>query len=138
MEHKLTSSLKVLGLLLAAVLALGALAASPASAKPFEFHFEKEPTQLTGAIHVGEDIFGFDAGLLECTEVSYQGSVFGKSSSVIPLSPTYTACTAFGFNAPVDTNGCFYVLKAEEAEANYEGSFAIVCPTNPIEVTMFG
>jgi hypothetical protein len=121
-----------------AALALAAFA-SPAIAKPFEFHFEKEPTQLTGAIDVGEDIFGFDAGLLECTEVSYQGSVAGKNAEVIPLAPAYKACTAFGFNATVDTNGCFYVFKAGETEgANFEGSFAIVCAVNPIEVTMAG
>lgn len=130
--------LKALGLILLGALALCATA-SPAAAKPFEFHFEKEPTQLTASIDVGEDVFGFDAGLLECTEVSYGGAVFGTvSSEVIPLTPTYEACTAFGFKATVDMNGCFYVFKAEEAEANYEGSFAIACPTNQIEVTMAG
>jgi hypothetical protein len=131
------SRFRVLGLALV-VLAFAAFA-SPAMAKPFEFHFEREPTQLTGEIDVGEDVFGFDVGLLECTEVGYGGSVAGKNAEVIPLAPTYKACTAFGPVATVDTNGCFYVFKAGEAEGGkFEGSFAIVCAVNPIEVTMSG
>lgn len=110
-----------------ALSALGALAASPATA---EFKSSVEHTIHDGS-QVGSDLFAFNAGGVSCSEISYSGTGSSKTSSTITLAPTYKGCTAFGFpGVTIDVNGCQLVVGS--AVTN---TAAISCPGAPMEIT---
>jgi len=120
-------NLKAMGLALVAVLALGAVVASSASASTFEA--ESYPVTLTGS-QIGTDVFTTNAGTVSCTNATYHGSS-SAASSTVEVAPTYSGCTAFGFiNTPIDVNGCKYLFHsgAKNSADNYAGTVDIVCP----------
>jgi hypothetical protein len=136
--------LRILGLVLLAVFAIGAVMASGAMAnKEFKSPESTGTTFLTGEAHAGNDVASFDAGELTCSNVTYSGSLAGTSSPSMTLSPTYTGCHTvfiFTFNVTIDVNGCAYVFRIEAgANANNEGEVEIECPNGKvIEVTAPG
>ena len=97
----MTPKLKALGLAFVAVLALGALSATAASAA--EFHSEAAHTILDGSQPVGEDdVWTFNAGTVKCTSATYSGTQSSATTASLSVKPTYSGCTAFGFvNTPV-------------------------------------
>jgi hypothetical protein len=98
----MTRKLKALGLAFVAILALGVLSASAASAA--EIHSEQAHTIIDGSQPVAEDdVYTFNAGTVKCTEASYSGTTTSATSSEVSLTPAYSGCTAFGFvNAKID------------------------------------
>jgi hypothetical protein len=113
----MTPNPKALGLAFLIVFALGAVAASSASAVPL-FHSEKEKTVITG----GEDAYGTIFGTktstlsLECKEVQ-NGTMNDTTPSKITLHPTYTECKeAFGLKPTIDTDDCDFIYYAETTE----------------------
>jgi hypothetical protein len=121
---------KTLGLVLAAVLAIGGLSASNASAA--SFHSEVEHTIIDGEQSPGtNDLMRFNAGTWTCNSITYTGTTTTATNTSLTVTPTWKECTAFGFvNITIDVNGCTYVFNAG-------GSFQISCPGNPITVTAF-
>lgn len=113
------SHLKALGLALAACLALGALAASGASAQGQD-HFtsdsENEKTVLTGEDTHDTGIFQIHgvAGLfVTCTDATYGGTVDGNQVNQVTVVPTYNECEASTGEATVDVHTCGYILYGE-------------------------
>jgi hypothetical protein len=137
----MTPSLKTLGLTLVAVLAVGAVVASAASAVPFKFKSEKASTILTGKQHaIITDDIKVDDGTIRCPQVTYVGQQNAMETTEFEVAPTYTGCTIGPVKVTIDMNGCKYRFKSGEIEGgNFEGSVDIVCPgTNIIEATGFG
>jgi hypothetical protein len=135
----MTRNLKVLGLALVAALAMSAVAASAASATPFEFHSEASSTVLTGS-QEGTDVFTTDAGTVSCGEANYIGSQSAATTTTVSVLPTYSNCTAFGFiSVPIVVNGCEYLFHAGTASTtgeppvtHYEGTADVVCPAGKV------
>lgn len=97
--------LKILGVAFAAVLAIGAVTASAASA--VQFHSESEKTFFKG--EQTNFVFDMTAGTLTCKKVTYTGEGSATTSADITLAPVYSECTGFGMAATVDMNGCDYL-----------------------------
>lgn len=131
------NNLKVLGLALVAMLALGATSASAA-----EFHSESASTTVTGSQST-TNTFTTDSGTVHCSTATFTGSQSGTTATAVKVTPTYTGCKSTGFieaNVTVDTNGCHYNITAdgqvhlEECEAGKSG-IVVTAPFCTITVT---
>jgi hypothetical protein len=98
-------NLKVLGLALVAMFAMSAVTAAAASAD--EFTAESYPATLTGKNTTANDKFLTTTGTVNCKVASYKATVSAATTSVL-AAPEYKECTAFGFPATIDVNGCKY------------------------------
>jgi hypothetical protein len=132
-------NLKVLGLALVAMFAMSAVAASMASAD--DLTSESSPVTLTGA-QEENDVFTTTAGNTSCKEVKYKSAPTATPTTTVSVTPEYpekTAgglqnCTALGFPAKVDTNGCTYLFHIGAGVTT--GTLDIVCAgSNEITVT---
>jgi hypothetical protein len=80
--------------------------------------------KLTGS-QSGSDILTTTAGNVTCKSIKYSGTVASSPITEMSLTPTYSECTAFGFPATIDVNGCSYLLKVAPEST---GTVDIVCP----------
>jgi hypothetical protein len=115
----------------AVVSALSALPVPAASAD--EFTAEGTPLAVTGT---GGAFSKFEttAGIATCGKASYTGTLISSSTS-LTLTPSYSECTAFGFPATVDMNGCTYILGISSGSST-QGAIRIECPfSSEITVT---
>ena len=102
-------NLKIFGLAIVGVLVMSAVMAGAAPAA--ELTAEKYPTTLTGKNTGGaSDLFTTTAGNISCKSLSYHGTISGATTTVAS-SPTYGECTAFGFPATIDVNGCIWIFR---------------------------
>src|SRR5215204_1807300 len=102
-------NLKVLGLALVAMLALGATSASAA-----EFHGEVENVTLTGA-QTTTNTFTTHSGTIHCTVAKFAGTQKAKTTTTVTVTPTYEGCRSTGFieaNVTVDNNSCTYIISS--------------------------
>jgi hypothetical protein len=115
-------NLKVLGLVLVAVFAMSAVAASAAFAA-VEFHSEVATTTLKGE-QVGTNVFHAGAGHdVECTTAKYEGTTTAATVPKVEVRPTFSGCRAFGFaTTDVNTNSCTLFIEAEAQKGYYENS----------------
>jgi hypothetical protein len=112
--------IKIIGLALAAVFAITAVAAASASAFT-TFKAAKYPVEVK-ASQIGTNIFEIGTSKVECTTAAFVGTATADASSIV-VHPTYSGCTAFKFvGATVTTTGCNYELFAS-------GKVSIVCET---------
>lgn len=119
-------NLKVLGLSLLAVFAMGAVGASAASANP-QFHLEMEDTTLTGA-QITANVLTTDLGEMKCETVKYDGTQGPFTSTTLTLTPTFEKCKIGGVNTTVTMNGCGYLFHLGANEENFEATMDIECP----------
>ena len=113
----MTHKLRTFSQALAAALALGAVAASAASAFP-EFTGDSfatiTGTQISGLItskETNKPEFTTRAGTVKCNKVSLDGSMTFSESPEQTLTPTYSECTLAGV-VPLDiaTNSCDFLI----------------------------
>jgi hypothetical protein len=118
--------IKHLGVVLSALLAMSAVAASAAQAG--EFTAEKFPATVTG-MQLGEHHFKFKMGAVNCNLASFHGELAGFANQ-LTLSAAYGQCTTGG-GAAVNVNmtSCHYRLNAGETvvEDTVEGSLDVAC-----------
>ncbi len=125
-------NLKALGLALIAVTAMGAVSVSSAGAD--EFTAESFPLLLTGKNDPGTTpVIKVTAGAIECKKTTSQGTLTGitKTASV---TAAFSECTAFGFAATVEMNGCTFLYHLEGG-ASTNATKDIVCPAGK-EITV--
>lgn len=119
-------NLKALGLAFVAVLAMGALTASAASAHVFTSDSTSGTTYFTGEDEVPFE-FTTEAGTVSCTGVSFKGEAAGTEQSEVTIHPTYTSCTHSVLGeVTVETTGCNYLYKGA-TDANSMATLKIVC-----------
>lgn len=128
-------NLKALGLALVATMALGAVAASAASAQP-TFSAEGEHAILDVVSNETQTFNIPGAGTVNCEKVSVEATILSaeESTSELKATPTYSECEAFSIEAHIDFTGCWYLFTAN-------GEVHILCPpgsTIDIKVTLFG
>ncbi|HEX5711818.1 MAG TPA: hypothetical protein VFX85_00725 [Solirubrobacterales bacterium] len=124
--------IKTFGVALIAMMAMGAVAASLASAN--EFTATEYPVTLTGFDEAGfAPVFTTTAGTVQCPTATYHATV-EKATTSVPVTPTYSGCTAFGFPAVIDLNGCTYKFNIGAGETT-EGTADLVCPAGK-EITV--
>lgn len=106
----MTHNLKALGLVIVAVLSLGAVVGSTASASEFTASVYSGGTTATASSFIGNDDFKTEAGSLECATHYHIGPLVGPAESVT-VDVTYSGCKSFGFlNSAVHMNGCDYTF----------------------------
>jgi len=136
---------KAFGLALVAAMALGAVAASAASAT-YDSH--SESTVLEGT-QVGVNEFHTGLGTVKCKTATFEGTQSGGkeveegvwTTDSITVHPEYTKCTAFGLSATVNTEGCNYVFSeaTTTGENKSHSEVHIECdPGKAIVITNFG
>jgi len=110
---------KVLGLALVAVFALGATLASGASA--FSFHFNSKSPDghtIVKGTQIGIHKITTTAGEITCEEASVTGTMTETTATDITLTPTYSKChiNFFGskVSATINMNGCQYTLTSHQ------------------------
>jgi hypothetical protein len=139
-------NLKTLSLAIAAMLALGAMASAASAAE--EFHSESASTELKGEQPAEfNDKWTFDAGTVECQNVTYTGTISSATASEVELSPSYSGCTAaFGASVTIHMNGCDYADTAlthvkcpagKVAEITSPGCTITVPPQNGINGVVY-
>jgi hypothetical protein len=129
----MTSKLKILALALAATFALGAVAASPASAI-YELHSGSgSGTTYLTAVQTVTAQLDTEKGNIKCTTVTGKGSFTGTTDLVSTIEdPTFSGCTAFGVTAHIDMMGCDFLI---EGSGISSGVVHIECPTTAGGVT---
>lgn len=88
----------------------------------------KYPVTIHGTTAAGEKLLT-EAGTVECKQDSYHGTLSAESSS-LTLTPVWKTCTAFGFAATVESEGCAYVLNVSDKPStdNYQAAWDVSCP----------
>jgi hypothetical protein len=137
--------LRTLVLALMGLMAIGAMAASGASATSLEFGNGTEALKggvVTLKNETGtEDVFGFDLGTVKCTGVKATAFVAAFPTPTLTFgSISYSGCKFLGVATTIDMNGCDYVYVAGALVGeNREGEVEIKCPAGKeIEVTAKG
>lgn len=148
--------LKAIGLVLAAVFAMSAIAASTASAQQGKLTSDG-PVTLTmvqrGAVGSAANALTAISGKIECPASAYKGhksnvtphELIESGSTAITVTPTYINCfsetSSSVFSTTADMNGCDYVLnigKATGEEDSYGVTTDVVCPEGQkIQWTVF-
>jgi hypothetical protein len=140
-------NLKVFGLALVTMLAIGAVTASAASAAIHHFNSEAAETILD-AKAMGKQILKFtatDTKEIVCEEVSLvpaNSKIVGKTVTEVTVEPKYEKCSVWEIKNPttgggetvkelasakIETNGCHYLLTGETTTtAATTGEFATV------------
>lgn len=104
----MTHNLKLLGLTLIAVLALGGVAAQGAAAEAelHTFTSTVEPTELTGSGGVHEWKLGEGPTVLKCSKSTLTGFLATKSADELNLTPEFSGCKIGATNLLFKNNGC--------------------------------
>lgn len=113
--------LKVFGLALVAVFAMGVVVASSASATSGAFTSEKASTTITGTQINAEHVFTTTHGTVKCSTATFHGQSAATVFTSITLTPTYSGCKFAGLNATVNFTSCEYVFQAGETDKTAEG-----------------
>jgi len=105
----MTRTLKLIGLL---ALAMVALTAAASSAQAVEFHAEEAPVTITGEQEEAHK-FTSRAGTISCNKATFHGETEAVTTSTLTISPAYSGCTFLGVvGVPVNMGGCDYVFHA--------------------------
>jgi len=142
-------NLKSLGLALAAVFALSALAASTASANPAMFTQNVGFGSLAQILvsQIGSDTFNVPGSVLsvKCATAAAKGTPistietestvydffnrFGPEATYITLTPEFNTCHAVPFGltktATITTNQCYYLLNATKDTSEFHSPFTV-------------
>lgn len=103
---------KKLGLVAVAALALAAFT-GVASAAAAEFHSSAGSATLSGT-KMTEHVFTTQGEKVTCETANFSGTgAESGTSATQEMHPEYSGCSAFGFNATVNTAGCQYNFHAE-------------------------
>jgi hypothetical protein len=108
-------------------LALVALAASAARAQTPEFHVSQAPANIMGE-QLGIKTLTTVNGSISCNIVELNGSTNVTTTASQTLTPRYENCTAFGFSATVNPNGCTYTFNLVKNSSPATANVNINCP----------
>jgi hypothetical protein len=113
-QATMTRNLKILGLALAAVLAMTAVMASAAQAT--KFHATKYPVKLTAIEDTQDHVFKAGGGQVTCNTTDFTGTAT-EDSSTQTINATYDECEALENEATIDGFGltapnCDYLFHA--------------------------
>lgn len=125
--------LKRLCLPLVALVAVGVLFASPASAD--DLTSEVSPVTLTGR-GVTADILTFPGvGTTSCAHTTFTATAVTPTTT-ITMTPVLTECVTLGFPSEVDVNGCDYLMHISGGGST-TATVDIVCPAGQkIDITV--
>jgi hypothetical protein len=120
----MTRNLRALSLAIFALLALGAVYASSASAAGEEFHCDVAPCILTGTTETPESVEEFKAtGVIVKCHGQFEATQATKTAKILTVSPHYTECNN---STTVRTNHCDYQFGSETSAAGH-GAVSIKC-----------
>jgi len=123
----MTRNARALGLALVAMLAMGAVLASAASA--LTVTAAKYPAAIS-ATQTNTNTLSNGIRTVSCSEASLTGEI-GAASETVQITPVYGGCTGNGgTTATVNANGCTYTLKptVEHSATTGTGTITVDCP----------
>jgi len=137
--NEMAARLRLFGLAMGAILAIGVVIASMASADQLES--ETGPVRLTaaqehfflppeqGGFTIATDTFLIGGGLLECSSTTYSGTkASAEPTSTFTMTPSYGACK-YGVATSLESNGCSYLFHINNSGLPPTGGTVdIVCP----------
>jgi hypothetical protein len=129
-------SLKMIGQVLVAVLAMGAVLASSAAA---QFESESAPVTLTVSANQMQKFAPTAGGTaVECTTMSLDNSTQSvKATTTLEVFPTYSNCEKIlGLPTSVNMNGCGY--RFHSAVGSTTATSDVVCPAGKTIVINIG
>lgn len=93
-----------------------------------KFEASKYPVVIAGNQLSATQPFKFTtaAGSSKCAGAQLHGEVFGTTAA-LALKADNTGCKAFGGDATVTMNSCYYVFGVANADPPYSGSLALAC-----------
>lgn len=116
----MTRNLKLIGLALFAVLALGAQSASAVVEHSFTSGSVSSTTVLTGTTEPGtQEGFKLTNAIVKCVDVTHRGTVVGGATdhiSVVPIFVDATCTATGGIAATIDNNGCTFTFDSDTFE----------------------
>jgi hypothetical protein len=127
---------KALGLAFVAVLAMGAVMASGASAA--KIVGSAGAVNIHGAQATNHEFVLTDNSNLKttCTTATFTGSIPAGGTSTPEAIPIYSGCTAFGLNSTIHTTGCKYVFHIGTFNAaGTPASVDVECGSGAITIT---
>jgi hypothetical protein len=133
----MTRKVKMLGLALVAVCAIGGVGAQGAWAATDDFHAEAAPVTLTG-VQEGTYVFTFEGNEVGCTTATFHGTSSVTTATETTINPTYTGCKFGSLNMTVDTTGCHYILDDETTPSTGHAHTYLDCTSGNIKTTMSG
>jgi hypothetical protein len=107
---------RLLGVAVVAAMALTAFVGA-ASASAAKFHSTVSNVAVSGS-QVGEHVFTTQGQKVTCKTATFTGNAEGTESEIQKVHPEYGTCTAFGFEAKVNTAGCMYKFNANTTLAS--------------------
>jgi hypothetical protein len=135
-KESMTRNLRALGVAMFALLALGAVYASSASAAGEEFHCDEAPCILTGTTETPESVEEFKAmGVTVKCHGQFEATQATKTAKVLTVSPHYTECNN---STTVRTNHCDYTFAAETNAAGHGATNVKCSGGTKIEVDIKG
>lgn len=123
-------NLKTLGLALLAVLAIGSVATSAASATP-QLHSESEHTILTGKQITANEL-QFDVGVLKCGIANFAGTIAASTVTTVTLTPKFENCLLGEEEAEFTHNGCNFTFHIGQDTEHLTGTVGIECPDEEV------
>jgi hypothetical protein len=134
---------KAMGLALVAMLAIGAMSASAASAEVGEFTAEEYPASMTAVQIEGGHSFTTAAGTLTCENAHFEGTLPAAQND-LNVTPEYTGCEVetgplAGAPVTVTNNGCTYTFTVTTTviEDTAEGLVHLICGSTPMQVHIY-
>jgi hypothetical protein len=121
-------NIKMLGLAVLAISAMGIVGASAAQAGVGELHVETGPNADITGEQTEQHVFLLTEFGVEtrCTQALFEGTISGAvagqtTATEATLTPQYTGCTSFfGSSATVNMNGCKYTITGGKSELTAE------------------
>jgi hypothetical protein len=141
----MTRTLKIFGLALGALTAVGAIGSSSAQAAAGELHFD---APQVGTILTAEQVtqlkFTLTASglVVKCATAKFEGTSLAATTTDVTLTPQFSSCTFGGVAATIDTNGCKYTLSgvasltADAAITGCEGGKHLTITQGTCELTV--
>jgi hypothetical protein len=135
--NEMIRKLRAGGLAFFAILLMGAVMASGASATEFT---SPELPGGTVSVHGSQaatepHVFKSDGYETTCQNAEFSGTTTNPSTTAT-ITPIYSECTAFGLGATVHMNGCDYSVTLPEGAATHvQAKVSLLCPPEK-EVTI--
>ena len=82
-------------------------------------------------------LFTIEAGLkVQCKKAQFEGTMTKTAQKTVEVTPKYSECTAFGFEATVNMGSCKYKFQEPFASGPFKGETSILCKAGePAKVT---
>lgn len=128
-------SIKTLGLLAVAAMAIAAFVGTSSASAAAKFTTSQQGASLSETT-LEEHIFTVTNQQVKCDVITMSGTTAASGSTTQTVQPTYESCEAFGFTATVNTAGCSFTFAAATNAENHASATLSGCTAGGITITV--